>query len=100
MTIQVGQRAPDFKGQAVLPDGSFKEIKLADYKGKWVVLFFYPLDFTFVCPTDPEGVISSSVVNITKVGRSVDETFRTLQALQAGELMPCDWKPGQKTLGK
>jgi alkyl hydroperoxide reductase subunit AhpC len=49
---------------------------------------------------DTEGVVASSVVNITKVGRSVDETLRTLQALQTGELVPCDWKPGQKTLGK
>jgi len=35
-----------------MPGGEFKEIKLSDYKGKWVVLFFYPLDFTFVCPTE------------------------------------------------
>jgi alkyl hydroperoxide reductase subunit AhpC len=35
-----------------MPDSSFKEIKLSDYKGKYVVLFFYPLDFTFVCPTE------------------------------------------------
>src|SRR4029077_19103687 len=34
---------------------SFKDVKLADYKGKWVVLFFYPLDFTFVCPTEIQG---------------------------------------------
>ena len=43
--------APDFKGQAVI-DGQFKEICLSDFKGKWLVLFFYPLDFTFVCPTE------------------------------------------------
>jgi alkyl hydroperoxide reductase subunit AhpC len=52
MSIQVGQKAPEFKGEAVMPDGEFKQIKLSDYKGKWVVLFFYPLDFTFVCPTE------------------------------------------------
>ena len=52
MPAQVGQKAPDFQGQAVMPNGEFKEIKLSDYKGKWVVLFFYPLDFTFVCPTE------------------------------------------------
>jgi peroxiredoxin (alkyl hydroperoxide reductase subunit C) len=51
MGIQVQQQAPDFKGQAVIGKG-FKEIKLSDYKGKWLVLFFYPLDFTFVCPTE------------------------------------------------
>merc|ERR1712243_116205 len=43
--------APLFKGLAVV-DGQFKEISLEDYKGKYVILFFYPLDFTFVCPTE------------------------------------------------
>ena len=49
--LQVGQQVTDFSAQALLGDGSFKEVKLSDYKGKWVVIFFYPLDFTFVCPT-------------------------------------------------
>lgn len=48
----IGQPAPQFKAQAVVDGGDFKEISLADFKGKWVVLFFYPLDFTFVCPTE------------------------------------------------
>lgn len=47
----VGQNAPQFKAQAYV-DGQIKEISLSDYKGKWIVLFFYPLDFTFVCPTE------------------------------------------------
>lgn len=47
MSVRVGQMAPDFKMQAVVGT-DFKEISLADYKNKWVVLFFYPLDFTFV----------------------------------------------------
>ena len=47
----VTSHAPDFKATAVVGE-SFKEIKLSEYKGKWVVLFFYPLDFTFVCPTE------------------------------------------------
>uniref|UniRef100_F7IDF0 Peroxiredoxin-2 n=1 Tax=Callithrix jacchus TaxID=9483 RepID=F7IDF0_CALJA len=47
----IGKPAPDFKATAVV-DGAFKEVKLSDYKGKYVVLFFYPLDFTFVCPTE------------------------------------------------
>jgi peroxiredoxin (alkyl hydroperoxide reductase subunit C) len=38
-----------------MPDGSFKDVKLSDYKGKWLVVFFYPLDFTFVCPTEIQG---------------------------------------------
>jgi alkyl hydroperoxide reductase subunit AhpC len=62
MGLLVGQKAPFFKGKAVVggdaaklnPDNAFKEISLDDYKGKWVVLFFYPLDFTFVCPTEIE----------------------------------------------
>jgi alkyl hydroperoxide reductase subunit AhpC len=53
MSVLVGKPAPDFKTQAVMPDGSFKEVSLGDYRGKQhVLLFFYPLDFTFVCPTE------------------------------------------------
>lgn len=49
----VGRPALDFNMQAVLPNGEdFGEVKLSDYKGKWLVMFFYPLDFTFVCPTE------------------------------------------------
>jgi peroxiredoxin (alkyl hydroperoxide reductase subunit C) len=53
MSVLVGKAAPDFTADAVLADGSFKKISLSDYKGKkYVVLFFYPLDFTFVCPSE------------------------------------------------
>ena len=165
------------KTTADLKDLSSKA-SLSDYAGKWLVLFFYPLDFTFVCPTeitavseriadfkaldteilgvstdsvfshrawistpreqgglgpisfplaadttlqvsrdygvlveeegialrglfiiDPEGVLRYSVVHDLNVGRSVDETLRVLEALQAGGLCPANWKPGQKTLG-
>jgi len=48
----IGQPAPQFTAEAVVDGGDFKKISLSDYKGKWVVLFFYPLDFTFVCPTE------------------------------------------------
>jgi peroxiredoxin 2/4 len=48
----IGQPAPQFTAQAVITGGDFKEISLAEYRGKYVVLFFYPLDFTFVCPTE------------------------------------------------
>jgi len=47
----VGQKAPEFSATAVV-NGSFKTVKLSDYKGKYVILFFYPLDYTFVCPTE------------------------------------------------
>ncbi|HOP78241.1 MAG: peroxiredoxin [Thermogutta sp.] len=52
MSVLVSREAPNFKATAVMPDGSFKEISLQDYRGKYVLLFFWPLDFTFVCPTE------------------------------------------------
>lgn len=51
MVAKIGAPAPQWKAQAVV-NGEIKEISLADYKGKYVVFFFYPLDFTFVCPTE------------------------------------------------
>jgi len=50
--LKLTKAAPDFECQALLASGSFGPVKLSDYKGKYVVLFFYPLDFTFVCPTE------------------------------------------------
>ncbi len=47
MATLVGQKAPAFKGTALVK-GEFKNVSLEDYKGKWLVFFFYPLDFTFV----------------------------------------------------
>lgn len=52
MATLVTREAPDFTAQAVMPDNSFAELKLSSYRGKYVVLFFYPLDFTFVCPSE------------------------------------------------
>ena len=53
MSVLVGKHAPDFTAAAVMADGSINEgFSLSDYKGKYVVLFFYPLDFTFVCPSE------------------------------------------------
>lgn len=51
MALKVGSPAPEFKLQAYAA-GQFKEVALKDFSGKWVCLFFYPLDFTFVCPTE------------------------------------------------
>ncbi|MFO0823609.1 MAG: redoxin domain-containing protein [Gemmataceae bacterium] len=51
MAAQIQKEAPDFTATAVVNE-EFKQIKLSDYRGKYVVLFFYPLDFTFVCPTE------------------------------------------------
>ena len=168
---RVGEKAPTFSTEAYV-NGVFKKVSLDDYKGKWVVLFFYPLDFTFVCPTeikgfaaksaefeklkceviacstdsvhshkawfqrdmpnvkfpiladtnhhisrsydvlieekgialrgtfiiDPDGILQNMVVSSLNVGRSVEETIRTLQALRTGGLCPVEWKPGQETL--
>ncbi len=53
--LQVGDEVPDFEADAYLPDkDDFGKIRLSDYRGKWVVLLFYPADFTFVCPTELE----------------------------------------------
>lgn len=163
-------------------DQEFKTIKLSDYSGKYVVLFFYPLDFTFVCPTeiiafsdryeefkqidtevlgvsvdsefshlawiqtdrksggvgdlnyplvsdikkeisaaynvldpeagvalrglfiiDKEGIIQNAVINNLSFGRNVDETLRTLKAIQyvqahPDEVCPAGWQPGDKTM--
>ncbi|XP_044481139.1 2-Cys peroxiredoxin BAS1, chloroplastic-like [Mangifera indica] len=178
----VGNKAPDFEAEAVF-DQEFIKVKLSEYIGKkYVILFFYPLDFTFVCPTeitafsdryaefeklnteilgvstdsvfshlawvqtdrksgglgdlkyplisdvtksisksfgvlipdqgialrglfiiDKEGIIQHSTINNLAIGRSVDETMRTLQALQyvqenPDEVCPAGWKPGEKSM--
>jgi peroxiredoxin (alkyl hydroperoxide reductase subunit C) len=46
--VRVGQEAPDFTVPAFVPGEGIKKVKLSDYRGQWVVLFFYPADFTFV----------------------------------------------------
>lgn len=73
--------APDFKGTAVI-EGQFKEISLNDYKGKYLVLFFYPLDFTFVCPTEViafnDRVEEFRQINTEVVAVSVDSHFSHL----------------------
>lgn len=73
MSLRVGQEAPDFTATAVY-DQEFKDITLSSYKGKWVVLFFYPLDFTFVCPTEIAGMdVLAEHANV--VGISGDNEF-------------------------
>lgn len=74
--------APQFAAQAVMPDGSFKEVKLSDYKGKYVALFFYPLDFTFVCPTEiiafSDRIKEFASRDTEVIGVSVDSHFSHL----------------------
>ena len=176
--LTIGDKIPDFKLQAVVSTEKgkeFQEISSDTYKGKWLVLFSWPMDFTFICPTeiaefgkknrdfldrdaqvlgfstdthfvhlawrkdhkdlrdlpypmladtrrelssalgilhkedgvalratfivDPSGIIRWVSVNDLSVGRSVGETLRVLDALQTDELCPCNWQPGQETLG-
>lgn len=174
----VGRPAPDFTMASTKNMQTLDApVKLSDYAGKWLVLLFYPLDFTFVCPTelrgfseryeafaaegaevlgvsidsvhthrawvkapkesgglgelrfplasdithqvsrdygvfleneghslrgtfliDPKGILRMSLVNDLDVGRSVDETLRTIQAFKTGALCPVGWQPGQPTL--
>ena len=175
--LTVGDRLPAFQLKSVVSTKNgeeFSDVSDKTYANQWRVLFSWPMDFTFVCPTeiaefgrrlpdfedrdtrvlgfstdthfvhlawrknhpdlknlgypmladtkrqlsaalgilhkdegvplratfivDPEGVIRWSCVNDLKVGRSVDEVLRVLDALQTGELCPCNWKSGQKTL--
>ncbi|MCS6799783.1 MAG: peroxiredoxin [Myxococcota bacterium] len=173
----VGDRFPSYDLAAVLPSpdgGTLGRVRDTDHPGRWRVVFFWPKDFTFVCPTeiaefgrrerdfrardaqllgvstdqeyahlawrrshpdlrdlpypmladtkrelssalgilhpvegvplratfivDPDGIIRHVTVNDLDVGRSVEETLRVLDALQTGELCPCNWKQGQPTL--
>lgn len=80
--VQVSQKAPDFKSTAVLEDNSFKDISLSDYKGKKVILFFYPLDFTFVCPTEiiafSDKIEEFKKRGVQVLGASIDSHFTHL----------------------
>jgi len=175
--LTVGDRFPDYALEAVVSlerGEEFATLTPASHAGRWRVVFFWPMDFTFVCPTeiaafgeksdelhargaqllgastdthfvhlawrkqhpalralpfpmladtrrelatalgilhreegvalratyivDPAGVIRFASANDLSVGRNVDEVLRVLDALQTGELTPCNWKPGEKTL--
>lgn len=78
---KVQHAAPQFEGMAVV-NGEFKKIKLDDYKGKYVVFFFYPLDFTFVCPTEilafSDRLDEFKALNTEVIGASVDSHFTHL----------------------
>ena len=172
--LTVGDPFPRFRANACV-GGSKESLTTIDnesYPDRWVVYFFYPKDFTFVCPTeiaefnnrlgdfkdrdtevvggstdnefshlawcashdalrglnypliaaqklagdlgildpdegvclratfivDPEGTIQFASANNLNVGRSVDEVLRVLDALQSGELCPCNWSKGQQTI--
>jgi peroxiredoxin (alkyl hydroperoxide reductase subunit C) len=82
MSTLVTNQAPDFTAQAVMPDNSFAELTLSSYRGKYVVLFFYPLDFTFVCPSEiiafDKAVSKFEQKNTQVIGVSVDSHFTHL----------------------
>ncbi|KLO91852.1 putative thiol-specific antioxidant [Fusarium fujikuroi] len=113
----VQRPAPDFSATTLFPGGEFRDIKLSDFKGQWVVLLFYPMDFTFVCPTEiiqynnaldrfreinTTGVLRQITVNDLPVGRDVEETIRLVKAFQFtdeyGEVCPAGWQEGGKTM--
>jgi alkyl hydroperoxide reductase subunit AhpC len=89
LRAQVGESAPEFALDAVVGT-EFKKISLADYRGKWVVLFFYPLDFTFVCPTEIRGFNQAldhfSRLNSIVLGVSVDSKYSHLAWIKRGDL--------------
>jgi peroxiredoxin (alkyl hydroperoxide reductase subunit C) len=82
MSTLVTKPAPDFKADAVMADGSFKQISLSDFKGKYVLLYFYPLDFTFVCPTEiiafSDRADEFEALGVQVLGVSVDSKFSHL----------------------
>ena len=82
LTTLVTQQAPDFTAEAVMPDNTFGSITLSALKGKYVMLLFYPLDFTFVCPSEilafNKKVAEFKNRNCEVVGISVDSKFTHL----------------------
>ncbi len=79
----VATEAPDFTATAVMPDNTFKnDFSLSDYKGKYVCLFFYPLDFTFVCPSEiiafNKQLEAFKSRNVEVIGVSTDSHFSHL----------------------
>lgn len=86
---RVGKPAPDFSLDAVM-NGETRKVSLSDYHGKWVVLFFYPMDFTFVCPTEITGFNKAlekfRKLNAEVLAASVDSRFSHLAWIQRGDL--------------
>lgn len=86
---KVGEPAPPFTLDAVV-DKEFRKVSLADYRGKWVLLFFYPADFTFICPTEITGFNKAldqfRQMNAEVLGASVDSKFSHLAWIKRGDL--------------
>src|SRR2546430_5415804 len=81
MAFMIGKHAPNFELEA-MHCGEFKQIRLADYRGRWLVVLFYPLDFTFVCPTElcaySDRLDEFNDIGADVVGVSVDSKFTHL----------------------
>eukprot|EP00117_Sycon_ciliatum_P038393 scpid69360/ scgid28540/ Peroxiredoxin-4; Antioxidant enzyme AOE372; Peroxiredoxin IV; Thioredoxin peroxidase AO372; Thioredoxin-dependent peroxide reductase A0372 len=79
---KIGQPAPFWSGTAVTPAGKFQDMNLTDFKGKYLVMLFYPLDFTFVCPTEilafSDRLAEFRQINAEIVAISVDSKFTHL----------------------
>ena len=80
MSLLIGQKAPDFCMETTKNLETLdQKVKLSDYLGKWLILFFYPLDFTFVCPTEIRGFNSRlaefAELNTEILGVSTDSVF-------------------------
>ncbi|MBW4055344.1 MAG: peroxiredoxin [Proteobacteria bacterium] len=82
LTTLVTQQAPDFTAEAVMPDNTFGSITLSALKGKYAILLFYPLDFTFVCPSEilafNKKIAEFKTRNCEVIGVSVDSKFTHL----------------------
>ena len=82
MSFLVTREAPGFTAQAVMPDNSFANLSLSSYRGKYVILFFYPLDFTFVCPSEiiafDKELDKFKKKNAEVIGVSIDSHFTHL----------------------
>lgn len=90
---KVGEPAPDFTLDAwvgTVPGKEFKQINLKELRGKWVVLFFYPMDFTFVCPTEIKGFNDALAqfenLDAVVLGASTDSKFSHLAWVKRGDL--------------
>ena len=101
----INAHAPEFTVQA-FQDGQFKTVSSKDIEGKWALFFFYPADFTFVCPTflvNPEGLVKIAEIQDNSIGRNADELVRKVEAAlfvasHDGEVCPAKWKKGGETL--
>jgi peroxiredoxin (alkyl hydroperoxide reductase subunit C) len=113
MTVRVGGQARAVPVSAPVPGEPEPQVlSISAFSGEWVVLVFYPRDFTFVCPTELRvpaeleddfvaagaQVIAASTDSYWSHRAWSPETLRLLHALQTGELCPVDWRPGTPTL--